>query len=203
MGRPLGWAGTLSPRWAGDGLPPGLWFLLGFRVCDEPVAGNIVQVFCFGQGVRVTFGGMDFAPVWLGRTVPTGKGVPARRGGAPSEGWVHAWAHLIQYCLRRNDGGAAGGRGVGEAITWYCSYAGSPPLILREPQHERPLPWGWLHAVGRIFQRRTDQHLRPARGTGMTGGTRVALTGHISRIGGRDHPDGTGGTWVTVRPRTS
>ena len=34
--------------------------------------------------------------------------------------------------------GMTGGVG-GETITWYCSYADTPPLILREPQHERPL----------------------------------------------------------------
>ena len=60
--------------------------------------------------------------------------------------------------------GMTGGWGVGgEAITRDCTYAGTPPLILRRAQHERPRPWGWLHGIGALT----------ARGLGMTGGWEV------------------------------
>ena len=51
-------------------------------------------------------------------------------------------------------GGGGWGRSHGIALTW------GPPLILREPQHERPRPWGWLHGIGVLT----------TRGFGMTGG---------------------------------
>ena len=62
--------------------------------------------------------------------------------------------------------GMTGGWGVGgEAITRDCTNAGTPPLILRRAQHERPHPWGWLHGIGALT----------ARGLGMAGDDMVLL----------------------------
>ena len=68
---------------------------------------NIVHVFCFGQGVRVTLGGhglmrqrrmVSFRGGQGGsRTAPTGGGESGSAGGAPSGG--------MDSCLRRKDDG--------------------------------------------------------------------------------------------------
>ena len=40
MGRSSGMGLDVESSGAGDGVPPGLWFLLGFRVGDGPVVGG-------------------------------------------------------------------------------------------------------------------------------------------------------------------
>ena len=85
MGRPLGWAGTLSPRGPGMGFPLCLGSSLGLGWVTGQSWGRIVQAFQFGQGVDVTF-----CCTWLdaaetearlrrgqggSRTAPTGAGV--------------------------------------------------------------------------------------------------------------------------------
>ena len=105
---------------------PGLWFPLGFgssfgfRVSDGPVGVNIVQVFCFGQGVRVIFGGhglmqqrrmVSFRGGQGGsRTATTGEGSPGSAGGVRlQEGWIPASAG-------KTDGG------------WQCGAAPARPF---------------------------------------------------------------------------
>ena len=92
MGRPLGWAGTLSlggRGWAS----PGLWFLLGLGVCDGSVEGEYSTfVLLWSRGW------CHFWVTWLDAAEADGefsrrsgqfanrpyrgKGVPARRGCA-------------------------------------------------------------------------------------------------------------------------
>ena len=71
-------------------------------------------------------------------------------GPALGDGFT-LWADLPEadVPLSARGLGMAGGWGVSGGVMtqdWY--YAGTPPLILREPQHERPRPWGWLHVMG-------------------------------------------------------
>ena len=44
-----------------------------------------------------------------------------------------------------DDRWVGGGWGNNHVVLLLC---GHPPLILRRAQHERPRPWGWLHAMG-------------------------------------------------------
>ena len=118
------------------------------------------------------------------------------------------WLHGIGALTTRGLGMAGGWGGGGEAITRDCTYAGTPPLILREPQHERPHPWGWLHGIGALT----------ARGLGMTGGWEVGgdvdhavlfLCGHppahtsrASRLGGSSTARAAlPGPWIPDRSR--
>ena len=51
VGRPSGWGWDVESSRAGDGLPPGLWFLLGLRDDDGPVAGkNSTDVLIVSRG---------------------------------------------------------------------------------------------------------------------------------------------------------
>ena len=122
----------------GIGFPLCLGSSFGFRVSDWPVGGE------YSTHVRiVSRGSCHFLPSGITLTLALshqrerGQDAPpspppgmdsGSAGAAPSGG--------MGSCLRRNDGGVGGGWG---AIKWYCSYADTPPLILREPQHERPL----------------------------------------------------------------
>ena len=56
VGRPLGWAGTLSPRGPGMVFPLCCGSSLGLGWVTGQSGVIIVQVFTFGQGVGVTFG---------------------------------------------------------------------------------------------------------------------------------------------------
>ena len=119
MGRPLGWAWTLSPR-GGRGcgspwvlVPPWTWCVTGQS------GVNIVQMFCFGQGVRVTFGGHDLMRQRRmvsfrggqggSRTATTGEESPGSAAVRLQEGWIPASAG-------KTDGG------------WQCGTAPARPF---------------------------------------------------------------------------
>ena len=70
---------------------------------------------------------------------PSLQGRGSRLGGGVrlQEGWVPASAGMT--------GGVGGGWGDNHVVLLLC---GHPPRILRRAQHERPRPWGWLHAMG-------------------------------------------------------
>ena len=57
VGRPLGWAETLSPRGPGLVFPLGFGSSLGLGCVTGLSRVNIVHVYKSGQGVRVTWGG--------------------------------------------------------------------------------------------------------------------------------------------------
>ena len=135
-GPPFGMGWDVESSGAGAGLPPGFWFLLGFRVCDGPVEGEYSTcVLLWSRGSCHIWGTwLDAAKAdgefsqRLGRFANRpyrGRGVPARRGGAPSGG--------MDSCLRRKDG-------------WGVAVWGGPRSTLRpasadlqQAQGERPL----------------------------------------------------------------
>ena len=150
-GPPFGMGLDVESSGAGDGVPPVFRFLLGFRCVTGQSRARIVQEFTFGQGVGVTF------YVQCGsRTAPTGKGVPARRGGAPSGG--------MGSCLRRNDGGVGGGWGDNHVVLLLC---GHPPAhTSRASARAAPLGDGFTL---RSDPPEADVPLS-GRGLGVTGG---------------------------------
>ena len=135
----MGW--DVESSGAGDGFPPGFWFLLGFRVGDGPVVVNIVHVFCFGQGVRVTQRARGGS-----RTAPTGEGLPHPLGNES----VHAKGALtarppffIDMSLPRGEGEFLHGRVsfLGGIIHWGEGWIpargrlrGTTKAWLRDPQ---------------------------------------------------------------------
>ena len=122
-----------------------MWFPLGFGTslglgCMTGLSGvNIVHVFCFGQGVRVTFYARGGS-----RTAPTGKGGPARRGLRLQEGWLPASA------------GMTDGEGVGGFLGTRRICGGGPPPArpFDPPQPTYSMlrvsgpSQGWIHGRG-------------------------------------------------------
>ena len=83
-GRSAGWAGTLSPPGAGDGLPLGFGSSLTLGWVTGQSWGKIVQTFQFGQGGGITRLGEPTAPSPFTRegiplTIPWDKLSPATR----------------------------------------------------------------------------------------------------------------------------
>ena len=136
MGRSSGMGLDVESSGAGDGVPPGFWFLLGFRVCDGPVESDNSTSVLIGSR-----GSCHFCWTWLDAAEADGEfsrgsgrfanrhywgGESRLGGGAPSGG--------MDSCLRRKDG-------------WGMAVWGGPRSTLRsasadlqQAQGERPLP---------------------------------------------------------------
>ena len=108
------------------GLPLGFWFLLGFRVCDELVGGEYstcVQVWSRGS-CHFWGKGATGRQVW-GPPLDPSTGL---RMSGPAPGMdSSSGAGMTGKRVSVGGGGRDGLAGLGR-----------PPLILREPQHERP-----------------------------------------------------------------
>ena len=109
-GPPFGMGLDVESSGAGAVVPPGLWFLLGLRVCDGPVGGEYSTCVLLGQGVRVTFE-REHHPIPFLRPFDSAQG----ERNSP-----HRW---MGSCLRRNDGW--GGRGEGGSRTAPTGKGGS------------------------------------------------------------------------------
>ena len=131
MGRPLGWAGTLSPRGPGMGFPLCLGSSLGLGCMTGQSRVNIVHVFCLGQGVRVTFGGRGHRPIPFLRPFDFAQG----ERNSP-----HRW---MGSCLHRQDGGGRRGQGgsrtapTGEGKEGEEGSERASPRFLAGPRNDR------------------------------------------------------------------
>ena len=143
-GPPFGMGLDVESSGAGDELPPGLWFLLGFRCVTGQSGVNIVHMFCFGQGVRVTFccRWLDAAKAdgefsqRLGRFAnrPYGGGESRLGGGVRlQEGWIPASAG-------KTDGG------------WRCGAVPARPFDPPQRTYSKLRvsgpSQGWIHGSG-------------------------------------------------------
>ena len=100
VGRPLGWAGTLSPRGPGMVFPLGCSSSLALGCVTGQSWVNIVQMFCFDQGVRVTFG-REHHPIPFLRPFDSAQG----ERNSPHR-WMGSCLHMHNGGGRRDQGGS-------------------------------------------------------------------------------------------------
>ena len=169
MGRSSGMGLDVESSGAGDGLPPGFWFLLGFRVSDGPVEGkNSTSVHLWSRGschicgegapphsaletLRLRSGRTEFPARCMGSCLHRQDGGGRRgQGGSRIAPTGEGSPGSAGGCAFRRDGflppqeRRMGGGSVGRSPL-------DPSTVLRVSGPSQ----GWVHA---------SEYLRPARG---------------------------------------